>query len=661
MRTRCLGIVLATALVCLGSAVWAQEAAGPNLVQNPGFEAVGEGGLPADWSGPATVYSRVTAPVRSGEGALQFVNSDPQRYVLCSQAIPLEPGKAYAFSVWVKTEDIQGSETGATICLEWYGADGAYLGGSYPPGVTGTSDWRQVRGISGRVPQGAARCSVTCYVRKGMTGKAWFDDVEVRQWLAPVTLETMLLKPNYRGLVMPEVRQVEYSANISFGDSGLGPDDVYLRADLLSEGSERSLKYEVAAVTGESTRAALSLRGIAAGSYVLRLALVRRSDARVLQQHTWRLRLLAERPDLVSYIGPDNNLWVKQADGSYAPFFPLGMYWSGISEEQLRTYADSAFNCLMPYGGATREQFDLAHSLGLKVIYSVKDAYFGSTWCPAEIKSEADERPFIESRVSQFRDHPALLAWYLNDELGLEYLPRLEAHQQWLEELDPHHPTWVVLYQVEQVNQYARTFDVIGTDPYPIPEYSSRRAAAWTRQTVQGVRGARPVWMVPQVFNWGTYRSDPQEKAGLRPPTLAEMRSMAWQCLVHGAKGLIFYSFFDLVRDEQYPFSEQWPKVKQMAAEIKPWTELLLTGDTQTDIGVREREWLHWTTRTQGGVTYLFAVNDEDRAHAATFALGREPRAIVLEGLAETGEVATTDRLRVALGPHEVRVYRLEW
>lgn len=657
MRT----LLVLTCLLMLSLTADGQETAGPNLVQNPGFEVPGEGGLPADWTGPADVYSRVTAPVRSGAGALQFVNLDAARYVLCSQVIPLELGKSYAFSVWVKTEDIRGSETGATICLEWYGADGQYLGGSYPAGVTGTADWTQVRGISGRVPAGAARCSVTCYVRRGMTGKAWFDEVEVRQWLAPVTLETMLLKPNYRGLVMPDARQVQYSAKVNFGDSRLEPDDVYLRADLLPESSDRSLKHTVTALTGEDTRGGMSLRGIPAGKYTLRLALIQRSRAKVLQQHTWRLRLLAERPDFGSYIGPDNNLWVKQADGGYEPFFPLGMYWSGINEEQLRTYADSAFNCLMPYGMPSSEQMDLAQRLGLKVIYSVKDIYHGSAYCPDSIASEADERPFIENKVTQFRDHPALLAWYLNDELGLEFLPRLEAHQQWLEELDPDHPTWVVLYQVDQVNQYARSFDVIGTDPYPIPGTGSRRAAAWTRQTVAEVRGARPVWMVPQVFNWATYRADPKEKAELRPPTLAEMQSMAWQCLIHGAKGLIFYSFFDLVRDQQYPFAEQWPKVKQLAAEIKPWTELLLIWDTDTGIGVREREWLHWTTRTQGGVTYLFVVNDENCAHAATFELGRVPQAIVLEGPEAGGAAPPTDRLQVPLGPHGVRIYRLEW
>ncbi len=661
MHTWFLWMALAALWLCLGGTGWAQETTGPNLVQNPGFEAIGEGGLPAEWRGSTSVYSRVTTPVRSGEGALQFVNDDRERYALCSQPLALEGGKHYQCSVWVKTENIQGSDTGATICLEWYGPDEKYLGGTYPAGVTGTSDWKLVQGVSGRVPEGAVSCIVHCYVRRGMTGKAWFDDVEVRQWLAPVTLETMLLSPNYRGLVMPGNRRAEYSASAGFGDSGLQPFDVRLRADLLARGASEPLRTQITEIGETEQRGSMSLRGVAPGSYDLRLALVRRSDDKVLQQHNWPLRVVTERSRPASYIGTDNNLWVKQAEGRYAPFFPLGMYWSGINEAQLRTYADSAFNCLMPYGMPNSEQLDLAQSLGLKVIYSVKDAYFGSAYCPEGIESEADERPFIEAKVTQFRDHPAVLAWYLNDELNLGYLPRLEAHQQWLEELDPNHPTWVVLYQVGEVNQYARTFDVIGTDPYPIPTEGTRRAANWTKQTLQGVRHTRPAWMVPQVFNWGVYQSDPEARAKSRPPTLPEMRSMAWQCLVHGAKGLIFYSFFDLFKDQQYPFEEQWPKVEQMAAEIKPWTELLLTGDPKTEISAPERDWLHWTTRTQGGVTHLFVVNDEDREHAATFNLGREPRAISWEGPGLPGPVTATTRLRVSLAPHEVRIYRLEW
>ena len=49
------------------------------------------------------------------------------------------------------------------------------------------------------------------------------------------------------------------------------------------------------------------------------------------------------------------------------------MYWSSINEDDLKIYADSKFNCLMPYGSPSAGQIDLAGRYGLKVIYSVKD------------------------------------------------------------------------------------------------------------------------------------------------------------------------------------------------------------------------------------------------------------------------------------------------
>jgi hypothetical protein len=70
----------------------------------------------------------------------------------------------------------------------------------------------------------------------------------------------------------------------------------------------------------------------------------------------------------------------------------------------------------MPYGSPDRQQMDLAHKPGLKVIYSIKDWYAGSQWCPPSIRTIGDEEPQVRARVREFRNHPALLAWYLNDE-----------------------------------------------------------------------------------------------------------------------------------------------------------------------------------------------------------------------------------------------------
>ena len=266
------------------------------------------------------------------------------------------------------------------------------------------------------------------------------------------------------------------------------------------------------------------------------------------------------------------------------PFFPIGMYWSSINEQDMAVYADSKFNCLMPYGSPTKPQMDLAQKHGLKVIYSVKDWYAGLESCPKFIQTEADEERHVRARVREFRDHPALLAWYLNDELPQQYLPRLEAHQQWVTEEDFDHPTWVVLYQFREVAAYLNTFDVIGTDPYPIGRGPASMAAEWTAETFRQVAGARPLWQVPQLHNWANYDQTEAEKRKGHTPSVDEVRSMAWQCICEGATGLVFYSWFDVKRNPDVPFEKQWTGLKQIAAEIDQMAPMLLSGQSGGEV-----------------------------------------------------------------------------
>ena len=216
-----LGAVLSVvALVCLSFCLFSRLAfasdeaprPGSNLAVNPSFEQADQNRpLPAAWYGPSQVYRVDRQTARSGQASLGYANDDPQRYVLATQKVPLEPGRKYQFSVWVKTEGISGDEAGATISMEWQGKDGKWLGGSYPSGAKGTQDWTQVMGVT-RVPKEAASSTVLCYVRKGMTGTAWFDDVEVVRVVDP-PMRSALLAPIYRGRMTAEKCRVHLSVN----------------------------------------------------------------------------------------------------------------------------------------------------------------------------------------------------------------------------------------------------------------------------------------------------------------------------------------------------------------------------------------------------------------------------------------------------------------
>jgi hypothetical protein len=561
---------------------------------------------------------------------------------LCTQEIDLEPGGIYEVEAHVRAAGVAGDDSGATVCVEWSDADGKWMGGHYPEGwKEDASGWHEVRGLF-RVPEDAAGVTISCYLRKGMTGTAWWDDVSVRRWRQR-PMDVLLVSPSYRGWIFDDGPS-ELAARVDVAHAEIGEGKARLVIRLTSVRDEETIAEKVVAeLTGDPIAVRLPMADLDIGSYWLKTRLVSTATGETVDEAVH----LTERkagPRPACYIDEHNRVIV---DGE--PFFPLGMYWSGVDEEQLRLYAEAPFNCLMPYGSPNREQMDLIEEAGLKVIYSIKDYYHGTRWCPDFIQSEADEEGAVRGRVREFRDHPALLAWYLNDERPLSMLPRLEAHQRWVEEEDPNHPTWVVLYQVGDVRRYVRSFDVIGTDPYPIPDHAPSMAGEWASMTREAVADARAVWMVPQVF---------RRRGKERPPTLAEMRSMAWQCIAEGADGLIFYSWFELRGDEQHPFAQRWKQVKQVAREIDEMVPVLLSVDPVPEIAMSAPEAVHWTSRAHEGSVYVFLVNNSPEPVSAGVRFPERPRRVAVDG----GSVAVGDDcvLTVEIEPLGVKICRAE-
>ncbi len=625
--TPCFRPVLpAVALFC--SLALAAHAADPqpNLVRNPSFEKSAENSpLPADWRADATIYRRIESSARDGAAALAYTNDDPERYRLATQTIPLQPGRRYQLTGWVRTENLVGKESGATFCIEWSDKQGKWLGGSYPSGVKGTRGWTKITGIV-QVPEAAGRCTLSCYVRRGMTGRAWFDDVQVVRVFEP-PLRTVLTSPVYRGrITQAGPATLRAVARIDSRDCEIPPEQLRVRATVFGSGtqvlSSRDCKPQYSDGRFEPLKVELPVGALTPGQYRLEIALLD-GDGKPLQQNSHDVTRLADDFRPACTIDEHCRLLV---DGK--PFFPLGMYFSSIKQEDLEVYADSKFNCLMPYGSPKPDQMDLAHQYGLKIIYSIKNWYAGSRWCPSSIKTPDDEEPMVRRRVREFRDHPALLAWYLNDELSLTFLPQLQAHQRWVSEEDPNHPTWVVLYQVNQVASYIDTFDAIGTDPYPIGRKPASMAADWTAKTRRGVEGARPMWQVPQLHNWANYQKHASGSSQPRTPTFDEVRSMAWQCIAEGATGLVFYSWYDVQRNPDVGFEEQWAGLKRLAVEIDRMAPVILSVEPAPAItvgGTCPPTWLHWLVRQQNGKTYLLAVNDGDGQGEVTVELPADP------------------------------------
>jgi len=358
---------------------------------------------------------------------------------------------------------------------------------------------------------------------------------------------------------------------------------------------------------------------------------------------------------------------VTMVDGEQ--FFPLGLYTGGSPAsndaiEDLDEIAASPFNTILNYSinsgniEQIRRYLNAVNQRKLKIIYSIKDFYADTRYYPRKVDRYSGELRMTRGVVSEFRDHPALLAWYLNDELPRKYIQRLTERYKLVKELDPNHPALIVLYQVKELKHYLPTTDVLGTDPYPLRRWPISMVGEWTKLTRKAAGDDRAIWMVPQAHNLSIYRTDNTKNTD-PSPTLDEMRCMAYQCLVNGANGLIFYSFFDLKRDP-LGFESRWTDVKKLGEEIKSLVPVLLSTEKPPKVQlVSGSKHIQYSTKRHNGKLYIIAVNTSQEEQDAEFIIsGEMDRAGVL--FEDRSLAVKTYRIADNFQPIAVHVYEME-
>lgn len=621
-----------------------------NLISNPGFERTDAKGNTKDWHAFPPVYRYVDGEGRNGSRGLVFENSDPHFYSFPKQKYPAHEGQIFTYKIWIKAENIQGRESGAGICIQWYDQRGKWIGGNYPRGMKDTGgEWKCIKGLSRHAPKGTAFFSVSPYVRKGNTGKAWFDDLQISEFL-PEPVENITTSC-YRNIAAAE--KVTISATLNLKEHEIKKNHLQGGFTIFSNGKKMT-KFPATLFTAQRASATFDASKLSDGLYTIR-ASVFDQEGKVKGQSEIPFTRVGELPKWKVWIDRHQRTVVNGK-----PFFPLGMYWSRVNEKDLNIYEKGPFNCLMPYGAPNRDELDLCDEKGLKVIYSIKDIYYGSRYAPKQIKTTADETAFIQKKVSLYQNHPALLAWYINDEHPLEMLPRLIGRRQLMEKLDPNHPTWTVLYQYSEIGNYLLSFDVVGSDPYPIPKFPISNAQNWTRIAYQQTHGSRALWQVPQACNLGSYHPDQFDK--MRAPTLDEMRSMTWQCIANGANGLIYYSFYDLSKKEtqaKEPFEKRWADVCATAQEVKNLIPILLSTDTPPTVTGGRTENISTRCWRKGKDVYLVVVNSAREQQQATIKLSESFQKV--EAIFGTNQkLVNGSTLKISLGSIEPVFLKLQ-
>lgn len=473
--------------------------------------------------------------------------------------------------------------------------------------------------------------------------------------------------PNYRGLIFPEGGDLEVALNLEPHEHGLRPERLALRLSL-SDGSAETTVIHPVRAGRESLR--ISPMDLPYGPATLTASLYRKQDGKTLREESWPLQKVspdgAER--MAVYIDRSNNTVV---DGE--PFFPVGWYGSA-NEEHLAQVAESPFNCYLAYGTnrVPKERMlrflDRVEEAGLKFVYCMNDVYptakyyEGKNWEGIE-GNEAIAAAVVEA----YRDHPAMLAWYLNDELPRSLAPKLEEYYERVKKGDPNHPSFIVLCNRKDFRYLQQTTDILGGDTYPIPGDPVEFVSEMADRANEAVHGAKPVWMIPQAFAWYQYNSKNRDRSHTptydefqagRAPTREEARCMTYLALTHGAKGLIYYCYYDMRVLPNY--RPMWEWMKAIGQEVKSLSPVLLSPDDLGRVAFSPATAsIHTKLKKWNGRLYLLAVNSDRRASRVTFDLKRGSRSSV-KVMFEDRHTATDDsRLTDDFQPLEVHVYDL--
>ena len=573
-----------------------------NMILNPGFENLTDDGKAADWKAPSKTYSYVKGEGRDGSTALKFSVKKKDPYTFPTQDVKVEPGKRYRFSAWVRTKDVDGKGAGATISVGSVAADGKWLGSGSAHGVRGTVDeWKKIS-FTVDVPTNAVKCEIAPYLSRGRTGTAWFDDISCIPEERPVL--GALVSSIYRDTAIDgeavfssalfasaeEFASKGYKAVFEIPNAGGG-----WMAKLTKRDTSASAKISVvpAEIAGGVARTKIDVSTLPAGRSEITLKL---TDVygKVLESRKLVFNRVEKMPDWKVRIDKANRLLVEGK-----PFYPVSIYVSWYSDQMLEDIINSPFNTVMCYRHMTREQLDRFHAAGKRVIYSIKDVLLGRPACPKEIVDDKTEYDWVDNHVKTFKDHPAILAWYINDELGPEWLDKLRVRYDHVRAIDPDHPAFMVLYQIGKINQYAGTYDVMGTDPYPVAGKEPKpisMVADWTLSTRRDTFG-KAVWQAPQIFDWSAYQVFKGVKH--RAPTEAEIRNMVWQCAVAGANGVCTYNYNGLRKKQKVvPFETRWAEVCRVYGEFARYTDVFLSTEKAPSVsgtpdGVYVRTWRH--------------------------------------------------------------------
>ena len=307
------------------------------------------------------------------------------------------------------------------------------------------------------------------------------------------------------------------------------------------------------------------------------------------------------------------------------PFFPVGIYHinagSGPYTSELGRIADIGFNMVQTFSWAGTWHINEIQKHGLATLWE-------------QLPHRTPEACAIQGEV--LSTHPSTLMYYTMDEPPQSLFDFVKQLDDAWHQADPFHPTYVVSYQPHQFHRNVWLSDVLAPDPYP---YSTKKGeespitnvSKWMDLAGEVSGWSRPYICVPQSF-------------GKEPPLI--WRNMAFQAIVHGAKGLIWYPWNDGGKSGMRWDPELLREAEILIPQINALSPAILNHDPQPRKFTDENYDIHAMVcrNPETGTYYAIFVNTAATAVSADIEIPEIPGSLdFVEGIFGTPKASVSN------------------
>lgn len=587
-------------------------------VVNASFEEKDAAGKPVGWrltnrmtvgknaghNGSAGLYWESEGPVEKLSSAMQDVTG-------------LRKGDTVRLEALVRRENLEYKGYGAQVTLELLDTNDHWIAALYSgSGEKEKSGEWYVRRASGVLPANFGRARLAIHVGENTSGKFAVDNVSVERIQAkPVQF---VVSSAYRNTAVDG--KVRFFASLETPPETVGKASaVFVWKNAAGEKVRTpaaSVAEDAASVELDVGRFALGTQLVGCGLYV--------GDRRIGEAAV-RFTRVAELPRRRVTIDAHKRCIV---DGR--PFFPIGVY-AYPSLSNLEALTNSPFNTVQHYVMPSKDLLGHFNRLGLK------------TFAAFDHKLPEDQ---LRRRIDEIKGNPSVLAWTLGDEYATAKIPHLRKLYETVCELDPDHPAYLVQDRIYDLRGFLPTTDVIGLDPYPVPEKPLRTVTDFMRGGRKAFFDIAANWSVPQTFSWEWY-SRPKD----RFPTEGELRSMLWQHIAAGANGIVSFRMHDVK-------SATWQIVLKTHREIADRVDVLLSVE-DCPAAVSSDEALSCRAWAKDGALYVLACNILETPLEADVSLSKGCWQAVSSDFGPMPELSDGRVLRFKMPPAGVSFVRL--